>query len=84
MKLGPMIHRYRPQCVVRVDDYRLLFGTLEQKAAVRQQIERRSRAAKAGWARRRSAQGTEAQRATTEGVVHDGPVAEGHAPKGES
>jgi hypothetical protein len=32
------------------------------------------------------AQGTEAQRATTEntGVVHDGPVAEGHAPKGES
>jgi hypothetical protein len=32
------------------------------------------------------AQGTEAQRATTEntGVVHDGPVAEGHAPKGKS
>jgi hypothetical protein len=41
MKLGQMIRRYRPQCLVQVGDFRLLFGTPEQKAQLLSPAQRR-------------------------------------------
>lgn len=57
---GKLISRHCQQYRVHVADYRLLFATPEQRAVVLHQIEKRSRAAKAGWAKRRVAQGIEA------------------------
>lgn len=48
------ISRYCPHLIVRVDDYRLAFGTPAQKRAVAKQIKKRSDAAKLGWAKRRA------------------------------
>lgn len=52
---GKLISRYCQSYRVHVDDYRLLFATPAQRAAVVRQIEKRSQAAKAGWAKRRLA-----------------------------
>lgn len=52
---GKLISRYCQQYRVHVEDYRLLFATPEQRKVVLRQIEKRSRAAKAGWVKRRQA-----------------------------
>jgi hypothetical protein len=52
--LGRMLDRYCTEKRVRVSDYRMLIGTPEMKAKALRQIERRSKAAKAGWAKRRA------------------------------